>query len=102
MLESLVVIYYCNILIVVQYKFPLTSITVKKAQDEENFLNAIEIIYNNNKSIQTSITTLKEMKLFLETITANGMVIYVVDLLIEIESQCLMIVSLHCLGCGSI
>jgi len=48
---------------------------VRKTQDEENFLNAIEIIYNNNKSIQTSITTLKDMKLLLETVAAKGMVI---------------------------
>lgn len=47
---------------------------MRKTQDEEGFLNAIEIIYNNNKSIQTSISTVKDMKLLLETISANGMV----------------------------
>ena len=47
---------------------------MRKTQDEAGFLNAIEIIYNNNKSIQTSISTVKDMKLLLETIAANGMV----------------------------
>lgn len=49
---------------------------MRKAHDEENFSNAVEIIYNNNKSIQTSITTLKDMKLLLETVTANGKVMF--------------------------
>jgi len=47
---------------------------VKKAQDEENFVNAIEITYSGNKCIQTSISTLKDMNLLLQTIAANGKV----------------------------
>ncbi|XP_065887458.1 rho guanine nucleotide exchange factor 7-like isoform X2 [Dysidea avara] len=55
-----------------QYKFTLDTITMKKAQDEENFVNAIEIIYSGNKCIQTSINSLKDMNLLLQTIAANG------------------------------
>jgi len=47
---------------------------VKKAQDEENFVNAIEITYSGNKCIQTSISSLKDMNLLLQTIAANGKV----------------------------
>jgi len=47
---------------------------VKKTQDEENFINAIEITYSGNKCIQTSISTLKDMNLLLTTITAKGKV----------------------------